>query len=222
MSNLNTVLNERIARIARKEIKAQTGTTKRAAVHYRRDIAALKREVSGLRKVIAFLEAREKKRVAEQPVLPQEADVRFRAAGLKSCRAKLGLSAAAYGKLVGVTGQTIYDWELGYSRPRKEQVAKLAAVRGLGKREALKRLELLGGTVEREPGNRGSYKQTGEELILSLLKKRRAMTSAEINAAWKKAGRPGICNYLLSKMVAARKLKMQRLMEGRGSGYSVA
>ncbi|MFI5382052.1 MAG: helix-turn-helix transcriptional regulator, partial [Tepidisphaerales bacterium] len=149
MSNLNTVLNERIARIARKEIKAGTSTTKRAAVRYRGDIAALKRQVSSLRKVIAFLEAREKKRGAEQPALPREADVRFRAAGLKSRRAKVGLSAAAYGKLVGVTGQTIYDWELGHSRPRKEQVAKLAAVRGLGKREALKRLELLGGTVDR-------------------------------------------------------------------------
>ena len=44
---------------------------------------------------------------------------------------------------------TIYNWELGKSRPRKEQLAALVAVRGIGKREALKRLELLQEKEER-------------------------------------------------------------------------
>ena len=39
---------------------------------------------------------------------------------------------------------TIYHWEAGKARPRQQQLAKLAAVRGLGKREAVRRLELLG------------------------------------------------------------------------------
>ena len=38
---------------------------------------------------------------------------------------------------------TIYNWEKGKTRPRKEQIAALVAVRGIGKREALRRLELL-------------------------------------------------------------------------------
>ncbi|MGA2497948.1 MAG: helix-turn-helix transcriptional regulator [Tepidisphaeraceae bacterium] len=220
MPNVTRILNEQIRRLARHEIKAQTGSTRRLTAQYRRDIAALKRQVVGLQKTVAFLEIQEKKRVAEQPVPEKLGDVRFRADGLKTHRARLGLSAGDYGKLVGVTGQTIYDWELGHSRPRKEQVAKVAGVRGIGKREAMKRLELLGAATERGPRKRGSYKQTGEELILSLLKKTKAMTSAEINAAWKKAGRPGICNYLISKLVAGRKLKMAKLKDGRGSQYS--
>jgi DNA-binding transcriptional regulator YiaG len=70
---------------------------------------------------------------------------RFRADGVKSHRAKLGLSALDYGRLVGVSGLTIYHWEGGKSRPRRQQLAKLAAIRGLGKREAIKRLALLNG-----------------------------------------------------------------------------
>ena len=39
---------------------------------------------------------------------------------------------------------TIHNWESAKSRPRQEQLAALVAVRGIGKREAAKRLELLG------------------------------------------------------------------------------
>jgi hypothetical protein len=39
--------------------------------------------------------------------------------------------------------QTVYHWEQGKSRPRKSQMASLVAVRGLGRREALKRLAAL-------------------------------------------------------------------------------
>jgi DNA-binding XRE family transcriptional regulator len=69
--------------------------------------------------------------------------VRFTAKGLRSQRKRLGLSAANYGKLVGVAGQTIYSWEQETSRPRKLQVARIAALRHLGKREAQVRLEQL-------------------------------------------------------------------------------
>jgi DNA-binding transcriptional regulator YiaG len=60
-------------------------------------------------------------------------------------RARLGLSAKDFGRLVGVAGLTIYSWESGKSRPRQKQLAGLAAVRHLGKREAGKRLEMLRG-----------------------------------------------------------------------------
>lgn len=40
---------------------------------------------------------------------------------------------------------SVYHWESGKVRPRPEQVAKLAAIRGLGKREAMERLEMLNG-----------------------------------------------------------------------------
>ena len=76
---------------------------------------------------------------------PEEATegVRFSARSVKSQRERLGFSAADYAKLVGVSPLTIYNWEQGKSRPQKAQLASLAAVRGIGKREALAKLEVL-------------------------------------------------------------------------------
>ena len=59
---------------------------------------------------------------------------------VKAQRRRLGFSAKDYGQLIGVSPLTIYHWEQGKSRPRQRQMAALIAVRGIGKREALRRL----------------------------------------------------------------------------------
>ena len=146
MPNLASVMKDEIRRLARKEIKDQTGTTKKMAAQHRRDIAQLKRQVQALARKVAFLESQEKKRVSKIKPSKEAADkARFSPKWLKSNRQRLDLSAADYAKLVGVSSQTIYNWEQGTSKPRPQQVAALSAVRGLGKREALKRLEMLEG-----------------------------------------------------------------------------
>ena len=65
---------------------------------------------------------------------------RFSATRLAAHRTKLGLSAASYGQLVSVSGQTIYHWEQGKARPRAAQLENLAAIRNLGAREIAERL----------------------------------------------------------------------------------
>jgi DNA-binding transcriptional regulator YiaG len=144
MADLAGALKEEIRRLAKKEIRAETGTTKQAVAQYRREIAKLKRQVQEQQKKIAFLESQERRRL-EVPQTAEETTegVRFSARSVKSQRERLGFSAADYAKLVGVSPLTIYNWEHGKSRPRKEQLAALVAVRGIGKREALARLELL-------------------------------------------------------------------------------
>ncbi len=143
MSTLVSVLKHEITRLARKEVAAGTGVLRKANAQYRRDIAQLKRGADALSKQVAYLERQEKKR-AGQPVSAAKAEgKRFSRHGLKSHRERVDLSAADYAKLVGVSAQTIYSWEQGKSKPRDEQLASLVAVRGLGKREAQKRLQLL-------------------------------------------------------------------------------
>jgi DNA-binding transcriptional regulator YiaG len=44
---------------------------------------------------------------------------------------------------VGVSAQTIYNWEAGTSRPKAEQLAVFAAVRKMGKREVKERLDQM-------------------------------------------------------------------------------
>ena len=63
MPNIAAVLKDEIRRLARREIKAETGSTKQAVTQYRGDIAKLKRRVEAQQKEIAFLKARERKRL---------------------------------------------------------------------------------------------------------------------------------------------------------------
>jgi len=114
-----------------------------STAQHRRDLAALKRQVAALARTVAFLE--KQGRVASPPVPQEVKGVRFSARSVKAQRARLGLSAKDFGRLVGVSALTIYSWESGKSRPRKKQLPGLAAVRGLGKREARQRLEMMGG-----------------------------------------------------------------------------
>ena len=111
----------------------------------------MKRRVSDLQRKITPLEKQVRKNVPAQAAEPEVEHVRFTAKGLRSQRKRLGLSAASYGKLVGVTGQTIYSWEQETSRPRKQQVTRIASIRQLGKREALTRLGQLAGKGRKKP-----------------------------------------------------------------------
>ena len=141
MPNIATVLKQEITRLARKEAKAHVEPLRKANAQYRKDIAELKRQLGAMKKRVDYLDAQERKRL-RKPVSVSEAEGRrFSPAGLKAHRHRLGLAAADYAELVGVSPQTIYNWEHGKSKPRKEQLAALAAIRRIGKREAQRRLE---------------------------------------------------------------------------------
>jgi DNA-binding transcriptional regulator YiaG len=149
MANLTKVLQDEIRRLARKEIRAQTGETKQSMVKQRQEIAALKKTVRDLQRQIAFLQSRESKRTVMPSALAGEMEgVRFSPRSVRAHRKRLKLSAESYAKLIGVSMQTIYHWEQGKSRPRRSQMAALVALRGIGRREALKRLQAIDSSTE--------------------------------------------------------------------------
>jgi len=144
MPNLAAIFKQEISRLSRKEIRHQMQGLRRAATQYRKDIAKLKRDAAKLQGEVARL-ARQAGSATSPRVSESDAEgVRFTTKGVRSHRARLGLSAADFGKLIGVTGHTIYKWEHGSARPRKRQLAALASLRGVGKKEAAARLEKLG------------------------------------------------------------------------------
>lgn len=143
MPTLTAVFNDQIRRLAKREAKGQARAARKLTAQHRRDIAALRRQVATLERAVKQLSRAEKTRLVEGPAPENTASVRFRAGGLKSHRARLGLSAADYGRLAGASGLSVYHWERGKTKPRREQVVKLAAVRRLGKREATARLSKM-------------------------------------------------------------------------------
>lgn len=141
MATLSEVLKAEVTRLARRATKGQFAELQKRSATYRREIAALKREIAALRRELAS----GRKRATLQP--KEAADdgrqVRFQVKGLVSDRKRLGLSAGDYGRLVGVSGQTIYNWESKKASPRRAQVLALSQVRGIGKREAASKLAEL-------------------------------------------------------------------------------
>lgn len=145
MPNIASALRDEILRLSRKENRHQIAATKKAAAQHRRDIATLKRQVATLERQVRYL-AKRASRADTAPADAADGDgvkLRFVAKGLRSHRTRLGLSAADFGKLVGASAQSIYAWEAGKTAPRREQIAKIAAVRTMGKRQAMQRLETL-------------------------------------------------------------------------------
>ncbi|WP_324779754.1 helix-turn-helix domain-containing protein [Thiobacillus sedimenti] len=143
MPNIASVLKEEIARLVRKQLRGETETLKKASSRYRAEIAALKRRVEALEKQIFRLEKMVPKKAAPALDGEPETKLRFKPQGIRAQRTRLGLSAAEMGTLVGVSAQTIYNWEAGSSRPRPEQLAVIATVRKMGKREVKARLDQM-------------------------------------------------------------------------------
>ena len=143
MPNIASILKAEISRVARKEVRTEIETLKKASTLHRSAIAALRRQVDSLEKELRRVSKgteRVRSAPASAPAAEQAPARRFSATRLAAHRSKLGLSAAAYGTLVGVSGQTIYHWEQGKARPRAAQLQTLAGVRAMGKRNVQEHL----------------------------------------------------------------------------------
>jgi len=147
MANIASILREEIGRLSRREIRKATESTKKGTNQHRHAIATLKNQVTQLERQVSTL-TRTMARLQQGSAAASDSDssstkIRFVAKGLRSHRSRLGLSAGDFGKLVGVTANSVYGWESGKTTPRKEQLAKIAALRTVGKREAEKRLDTV-------------------------------------------------------------------------------
>lgn len=143
MPNFASVLKAEIARIARKEVRAEIEGLKKTNSQQRSAIAELRRELAALQKQLKLANRERASSVAKEQAIDRK--YRFSASRLAAHRNKLDLSAVAYGSLIGMSGATIYLWEQGKARPRPEQVQRLGLVKKMTRREILERLQQLKG-----------------------------------------------------------------------------
>ncbi|MBE0548477.1 MAG: helix-turn-helix domain-containing protein [Rubrivivax sp.] len=149
MPNIASVLKAEIVRLARKELRSEVDAIKKSLAAARADSASLKRRVSELERSLkqaARTVHSQSPRAAQAGELESADQFRFRASGMASNRKRLGLSAADFGLLVGASGQSVYAWEQGKARPRGKNLAAIAALRGISKREVAQRLASLKST----------------------------------------------------------------------------
>ena len=146
MPNLQSLLRQEIQRLARREVRSELAATKKAVAHHRREIAELKRRNTALEQTVSYLQSHESTRMKARPLNAEPPKgTRFSVRSMQSQRKKSGLSQEDYAGLVGVSSSTIYNWESGSTKPSGKHLATLVSLRGIGKREATKRMELLQG-----------------------------------------------------------------------------
>lgn len=136
MPNIASILKAEITRVARKEVRAEIEALRKASASQRMALAALKREVTELRKELRDTQKPQRAAAVDlNAPIDGEVQRRFSPARLAAHRQKLGLSAAEYGTLVGLSSQTIYNYEQGKGRPPAEMVTKLSRLKELSKTE---------------------------------------------------------------------------------------
>ena len=140
MPNVASILKEEMARVARKEVR-ETAALKKGSAVYRSEIAALKRRVAETERQLRVAKSNRARAALAANDESSPEGMRFSAKGLAGHRKRLGLSADDLGLLLGVSGQTIYNWESGKARPNRKLLPVLIAMRTVGKRQAIARLE---------------------------------------------------------------------------------
>jgi DNA-binding transcriptional regulator YiaG len=159
MPNLSQILKAEIARISRKEVRASVNPLRSANFLLKRTVAALKKKVSVLESGSKRLDAMQNvlQEKTNESTIAQGADAKIRVTSrtIKALRNKLGLSQDSFALLLGVSGQSVYVMERkgGRLRLRSATLTKLLALRGIGKREAARRVEEMG-PVAKKPKKR--------------------------------------------------------------------
>src|SRR4051794_3826320 len=104
MTTFATALKDEIRRLARKEVRAQTAKHARAIAQYRREIARLKRQQKEHEKKLGNLSKQSRSSTASETGADElNGSQRFSSRSVRAQRRRSGLSAAEYGKLVGVS-----------------------------------------------------------------------------------------------------------------------
>ena len=146
MPNLGTVLKEEIRRLARREIRTVAGPLQKRLAESRRHVADLRRRVAALEGTVATLkrEADARRLEKARTGVAETGGARIGARSIRSQRKRLKLTREEFGRVIGVSANTIYLWENGKVAPRGKSRAALIGAREMGAREARQLAEVAG------------------------------------------------------------------------------
>ena len=158
MPNIATVLKDEITRLVRKETKAEFAALKKENSMLRKELASLKKEIAKYcAKPAAAKLGRKPAAVKAKPVSAEKVSgKKVTGKAIKRLREKFGLSQSVFATLMGLTGQTVYQWEKksGPIRFRGEGELRYNEIKNLGKKEAHKLLEDMGVNPKSTRGRR--------------------------------------------------------------------
>src|SRR5436309_3025020 len=144
MPKIELAIKAAIDRGARRHIRQVATPMRREVRRLRHLVAGLRRDVTGLKTTAAQWERMADRRPWTAAVSDEAAKAaRLSARLIRKLRTRLGLSQAALGRLVGVTGAAVVEWERGRARPSGERRKAVVALGGLGRRDVKRLLERM-------------------------------------------------------------------------------
>ncbi|HET7904019.1 MAG TPA: helix-turn-helix domain-containing protein [Candidatus Eisenbacteria bacterium] len=175
MPSILKALRAEIRQMARNETKRASNPIRDQIRDLRRSLTSIERRLAGLKSASVI-----------RPMAAsgaQRADgrrARFAPALIRRHRSQLGLSRKAYARLLGVSSLSVYFWETGRTRPRRETILAWQDLRKKGVRE----LRLLAGV----PGEAGTPRRAGKRRAPTrAVKKAKAVKTVTPPRAVKKA-----------------------------------
>lgn len=152
MSNFTKTIKDEISRLARKEtktalapIRKPAGATRSTVADLKHRVAALEKETRRLSTLLAPLSPLRLSVSAGDNPPATSSKSWISGKGVRSLRRKLKLSQEAFAKLIGVSPNTVNNWEHKPSMLQLQTSTKTAvfAVRHLGAREAKQKLAAM-------------------------------------------------------------------------------
>ena len=136
MAKLEAMIKDAIARGARRQVRGVVTPLRRELLRLRKKVG----ELHGMLTVLRRNAVGWKRLMEATPAIPQVSQEEAKAARLSPrlvglLRRRLGLSRAAFARLVGVSAPAVAHWEAGDSVPTGQNRANLVALRKVGKRE---------------------------------------------------------------------------------------
>ena len=143
MTTFAESLKREIARLAKKELKGELTSLRKAVTNHRSEIAGLKRQLKALvsaQKTMVKNASQGAQALSVgntlEPVVRRGRKRVFSAEAFFAKREALGITQAQMGKLVEASSLSVYKWESGQVTPRAAQLERIFAVMKMGKREA--------------------------------------------------------------------------------------
>lgn len=148
MTSFAESMKREIARVARKELKAELASLRKSSAAHRTEIASLKRLVktqsTALNQLVKLAnkagaaadKGKSKAAPASKQPSTQPAQTAFSADAFLAHRKRLGLTQQQMGKLVGASSLSIWKWESQGVVPRAKHLASIQAAMKMGKRQA--------------------------------------------------------------------------------------
>ena len=146
MPNFAKLFQDEVKRLARKEIRAAVANVQKGHADLRRTAADLRQRVTVLERENRRLTKAAAKAEPAQPDAPAEEQAeraRISARTIRTLRAKLALSQGEFARLLGVSPQSVHQWEGREGRLNLRLATRKAVIeaRSLGRKEARRRLD---------------------------------------------------------------------------------